>query len=78
MLFSDGEEALLDFEEEDVRYIECPSEAAAVAEAARAASKPADAAAAAAAKRDKGQRLRVLWPDGQWWTGKIIYAVGTG
>ncbi|PRW59832.1 hypothetical protein C2E21_1603 [Chlorella sorokiniana] len=78
VLFSDGEEALLDFEEEDVRFIECPSEAAAVAEAARAASKPADAAAAAASKRDKGQRLSVLWPDGQWWSGKITYAVGTG
>lgn len=77
VLFTDGEEALLDLEEEDVQYIECPSDAAAVEAAARAASTLAPAAAAAA-MRDKGQRLRVLWPDGVWWSGRITHAVGTG
>ena len=79
VLFTDGEEALLDLEAEDLEFIECPSEAASVTAAARAASKPAPLAAIVAAERDKGQRLCVLWQDtGVWWPGQITHIVETG
>ena len=82
VLFTDGEEALLDLGADDVELIECPTEAAAVAAAARAASKAPAPAVAAVARHDTGQRLTVFWPqdgkDGKWWPGVVTHVTETG